>query len=82
MVSVRSPYSLQNGQYYVAVIGYRLSSADNTIQCYCVTVICGDDGFSAFTTGTPPAPRYHHSAVVYGSSMFVFGEFRLLLHRV
>ncbi|KAG8131914.1 hypothetical protein E2320_009808 [Naja naja] len=21
----------------------------------------------AFTTGTPPAPRYHHSAVVYGS---------------
>ena len=29
----------------------------------------------AFTTGTPPAPRYHHSAVVYGSSMFVFGEF-------
>lgn len=31
----------------------------------------------AFTTGTPPAPRYHHSAVVYGSSMFVFGERRL-----
>ncbi|GAA6066538.1 leucine-zipper-like transcriptional regulator 1 isoform X1 [Tachysurus ichikawai] len=29
----------------------------------------------AFTTGTPPAPRYHHSAVVYGSSMFVFGKF-------
>lgn len=28
----------------------------------------------AFTTGTPPAPRYHHSAVVYGSSMFVFGK--------
>ena len=33
----------------------------------------------AFTTGTPPAPRYHHSAVVYGSSMFVFGERRLPL---
>lgn len=31
----------------------------------------------AFTTGTPPAPRYHHSAVVYGSSMFVFGELPL-----
>uniref|UniRef100_A0A665X360 BTB domain-containing protein n=1 Tax=Echeneis naucrates TaxID=173247 RepID=A0A665X360_ECHNA len=30
---------------------------------------------SAFTTGTPPAPRYHHSAVVYGSSMFVFGGY-------
>ncbi|XP_043356651.1 leucine-zipper-like transcriptional regulator 1 isoform X9 [Dermochelys coriacea] len=29
----------------------------------------------AFTTGTPPAPRYHHSAVVYGSSMFVFGGY-------
>uniref|UniRef100_A0A8C4TKF5 Leucine zipper like post translational regulator 1 n=1 Tax=Erpetoichthys calabaricus TaxID=27687 RepID=A0A8C4TKF5_ERPCA len=31
--------------------------------------------FRAFTTGTPPAPRYHHSAVVYGSSMFVFGGY-------
>lgn len=30
--------------------------------------------YRAFTTGTPPAPRYHHSAVVYGSSMFVFGK--------
>uniref|UniRef100_A0A7M4E9A7 Leucine zipper like post translational regulator 1 n=1 Tax=Crocodylus porosus TaxID=8502 RepID=A0A7M4E9A7_CROPO len=29
----------------------------------------------AFTTGSPPAPRYHHSAVVYGSSMFVFGGY-------
>ncbi|NWX92844.1 LZTR1 regulator, partial [Nothoprocta ornata] len=29
----------------------------------------------AFTTGTPPAPRYHHSAVVHGSSMFVFGGY-------
>uniref|UniRef100_A0A8C3PW59 Leucine zipper like transcription regulator 1 n=1 Tax=Chrysolophus pictus TaxID=9089 RepID=A0A8C3PW59_CHRPC len=33
------------------------------------------NGFQAFTTGTPPAPRYHHSAVVYGSSMFVFGGY-------
>ncbi|TMS03893.1 Leucine-zipper-like transcriptional regulator 1 [Larimichthys crocea] len=32
-------------------------------------------GARAFTTGTPPAPRYHHSAVVYGSSMFVFGGY-------
>uniref|UniRef100_UPI00358FA4E7 leucine-zipper-like transcriptional regulator 1 n=1 Tax=Myxine glutinosa TaxID=7769 RepID=UPI00358FA4E7 len=29
----------------------------------------------AFTTGAPPAPRYHHSAVVYGSSMFIFGGY-------
>ncbi|XP_032074266.1 leucine-zipper-like transcriptional regulator 1 isoform X1 [Thamnophis elegans] len=29
----------------------------------------------AFTTGTAPAPRYHHSAVVSGSSMFVFGGY-------
>ena len=28
----------------------------------------------AFTTGTPPAPRYHHSAVVHEGSMFVFGK--------
>lgn len=27
----------------------------------------------AFSTGCPPAPRYHHSAVVHGTSMFVFG---------
>lgn len=27
----------------------------------------------AFATGCPPAPRYHHSAVVHGTSMFVFG---------
>ncbi|XP_070571982.1 leucine-zipper-like transcriptional regulator 1 [Ptychodera flava] len=29
----------------------------------------------AFTTGTPPASRYHHSAVVFGNSMFVFGGY-------
>lgn len=27
------------------------------------------------TTGNPPAPRYHHSAVVYANSMFVFGGY-------
>jgi N-acetylneuraminic acid mutarotase len=26
-------------------------------------------------TGTPPAPRYHHSAVVYSNSMFIFGGY-------
>ena len=26
-------------------------------------------------TGTPPAPRYHHSAVVYANSMFIFGGY-------
>ncbi|XP_006821248.1 leucine-zipper-like transcriptional regulator 1 [Saccoglossus kowalevskii] len=29
----------------------------------------------AFTTGTPPASRYHHSAVVFSNSMFVFGGY-------
>ncbi|KAG1650537.1 Leucine-zipper-like transcriptional regulator 1 [Nymphon striatum] len=29
----------------------------------------------AFTSGTPPAPRYHHSAVVFEGSMFVFGGY-------
>lgn len=33
----------------------------------------------AFTTGNPPAPRYHHSAVVHEKSMFVFGELALPL---
>lgn len=27
------------------------------------------------TTGVPPAPRYHHSAVVFANSMFVFGGY-------
>lgn len=30
----------------------------------------------AFTMGSPPAPRYHHSAVVYERSMFLFGNTR------
>lgn len=27
------------------------------------------------TSGSPPAPRYHHSAVVFATSMFVFGGY-------
>ncbi|XP_046979238.1 leucine-zipper-like transcriptional regulator 1 isoform X1 [Schistocerca americana] len=34
----------------------------------------------AFSTGTPPAPRYHHSAVVHESSMFVFGGYTGDIH--
>ena len=34
----------------------------------------------AFATGTPPAPRYHHSAVVHGTSMFVFGGYTGDIH--
>ncbi|XP_012940916.1 leucine-zipper-like transcriptional regulator 1 [Aplysia californica] len=34
----------------------------------------------AFTTGKPPAPRYHHSAVVHESSMFVFGGYTGDIH--
>ena len=29
----------------------------------------------AISNGVPPAPRYHHSAVVHGSSMYIFGGF-------
>lgn len=29
----------------------------------------------AVTKGAPPAPRYHHSAVIFGSNMLVFGGF-------
>ena len=31
--------------------------------------------FRAVTKGAPPAPRYHHSAVIFGSNMLVFGGF-------
>ncbi|ESO89967.1 hypothetical protein LOTGIDRAFT_124272 [Lottia gigantea] len=34
----------------------------------------------AFTTGKPPAPRYHHSAVVHDSSMFIFGGYTGDIH--
>ncbi|XP_046738235.1 leucine-zipper-like transcriptional regulator 1 isoform X1 [Diprion similis] len=34
----------------------------------------------AFSTGTPPASRYHHSAVVYDVSMFVFGGYTGDIH--
>ncbi len=34
----------------------------------------------AFSVGHPPAPRYHHSAVVYGSSMFIFGGYTGDIH--
>lgn len=34
----------------------------------------------AFATGLPPAPRYHHSAVVSGSSMFIFGGYTGDIH--
>ena len=34
----------------------------------------------AFTTGQPPAQRYHHSAVVYEGSMFVFGGYTGDIH--
>lgn len=30
---------------------------------------------SLVVSGTPPAPRYHHSAVVFQNSMFVFGGY-------
>ncbi|EDO44170.1 predicted protein [Nematostella vectensis] len=29
----------------------------------------------AVTKGAPPAPRYHHSAVIYGQSMLIFGGY-------
>ncbi|GAB0088910.1 Leucine-zipper-like transcriptional regulator 1 homolog [Sergentomyia squamirostris] len=34
----------------------------------------------AFSTGIPPAPRYHHSAIVHGSSMFIFGGYTGDIH--
>lgn len=34
----------------------------------------------AFSTGIPPAARYHHSAVVHESSMFVFGGYTGDIH--
>jgi len=34
----------------------------------------------AFSNGPPPAPRYHHSAVVHESSMFIFGGYTGDIH--
>ena len=50
------------------------------------SLVCILEGFQklvyvcrAFTTGPAPAPRYHHSAVVYKGSMFIFGQFLIFL---
>ena len=34
----------------------------------------------AVSNGMPPAPRYHHSAVVHGCSMYIFGGFSGDIH--
>lgn len=34
----------------------------------------------AFSNGIPPAPRYHHSAVVHEASMFIFGGYTGDIH--
>jgi len=34
----------------------------------------------AFSNGVPPAPRYHHSAVVHEASMFIFGGYTGDIH--
>jgi hypothetical protein len=34
----------------------------------------------AVSNGLPPAPRYHHSAVVHGCSMYIFGGFSGDIH--
>jgi len=34
----------------------------------------------AFSNGVPPAPRYHHSAVVHETSMFIFGGYTGDIH--
>ncbi len=39
-----------------------------------VLITAGIHQISHFT-GTPPAPRYHHSAVVFLNSMFIFGGY-------
>lgn len=38
---------------------------------------CKDKSWSKirFSSGAPPAPRYHHSAIVYNQSMFIFGGY-------
>ena len=34
----------------------------------------------AVSNGVPPAPRYHHSAVVHETSMFIFGGYTGDIH--
>ena len=43
-------------------------------HCIVLKILYFTPIFRAFTTGNPPAPRYHHSAVVHEGSMFVFGK--------
>jgi hypothetical protein len=40
-----------------------------------VTYDCTNNSWGRALNSNPPTPRYHHSAVVYKDSMFVFGGY-------
>jgi N-acetylneuraminic acid mutarotase len=40
-----------------------------------VTYDCTNNSWGRALNGSPPTPRYHHTAVVYNNSMFVFGGY-------
>ncbi len=48
-----------------------------------ITYDCNNNSWGrALNGGTPPTPRYHHTAVVYNSSMFgiqIYSTFNLLI---
>lgn len=41
-----------------------------------VTYDCNNNSWGRALNGSPPTPRYHHTAVVYNNSMFVFGNYK------
>lgn len=62
-------------QLFLRYRGFCLLYDDDDDESLSVTGV-----YRAFATGQAPAPRYHHSAVMYQGSMFIFGMFAFLLY--
>jgi len=59
-----------------SLVRYRVEHSKIKFISTCRHVISSmSQFFRAVTKGAPPAPRYHHSAVIFGSNMLVFGGF-------
>ena len=56
--------------YCAEIMSHNLTSSLFSF-CFLFPLLAGR---ALSTAGSPPAPRYHHSAVVHNGSMFIFGK--------
>ena len=60
-----------NDRIYMYVFGW--DNGRKMLNDFLVSYVPDSSWAHMVFTGTPPAPRYHHLAVVFRNSMFVFG---------